>query len=402
MPEQNRTIYLDNAATTVADPEVAKVMQPYFTEKYGNPSSLYSLGQNVRADIDNARQSVADAIGAQFEEIIFTSGGTESINFAIHGTVMSKEGKGNHIITTGIEHHAVLEPLQFLAKRDFEITTVPVDKNGIVDPSDIKNAITDKTILITTMMANNEVGTIEPISAIGNIAREAGIAFLTDTVQVIGSIPVDVSKLNCDMLAISAHKFYGPKGIGILYVKKGTRITPYIRGGAQERNRRAGTENVAGIIGMAKAVEIAMNGMEDRSKRITKLRDKLIDGIFERIDGVRLNGHRTIRLPNNVNVCIRGVEGEAILLMLDMKGICASSGSACTSGSLEPSHVLLGMGVPQEVAHGSLRLTLSKHTTEEEIDFVLNELPPIVERLRQMSPYIQPEKYYVMFPPRHN
>lgn len=397
MQEQNKKIiYLDNAATTLVDPEVAKVMQPYFTEKYGNPSSLYSIGQNVRADIDNARQSVADAIGAQFEEIIFTSGGTESINFAIHGTVISKEGKGNHIITTGIEHHAVLEPLQFLAKRGFEITTVPVDKNGIVDPSDIKNAITDKTILITTMMANNEVGTIEPISAIGKIAQEAGITFLTDTVQVIGSIPVDVNKLNCDMLAMSAHKFYGPKGIGILYVKKGTRITPYIRGGAQERNRRAGTENVTGIIGMAKAVEIAINGIEERSQRITKLRDKLIDGIFERIDGVRLNGHRTIRLQNNVNVCIRGVEGEAILLMLDMKGICASSGSACTSGSLEPSHVLLGMGVPQEVAHGSLRLTLSKHTTEEEIDFVLNELPPIVERLRQMSPYIQPEKYYVM------
>lgn len=396
MTESNKTIYLDNAGTTPTDPQVFAEMQPYFVEKYGNPSSLYSMGQSARAVIDNARDSVAKIIGANRDEIIFTSGGTESNNFVIYGVTNANKKKGNHIITTGIEHHSILEPCQFLKREGYEITHIPVDQNGIVDPEDIKKAITGQTVLITVMMANNEVGTIEPIAEIGKIAREAGITFHTDAVQAIGSLPIDVNELNCDLLSISAHKFYGPKGTGALYVRKGTRITPLIRGGAQERNKRAGTENVPGIVGMAKALEIANNNLKENSDRISKLRDRLIEGIFDRIDGIRLNGHRTNRLPNNVNVCVRGVEGEAMLLFLDMKGICASSGSACSSGSLEPSHVLLAMGIPQEVAHGSLRFTLSKYTTEAEIDKVLEELPPIIERLRQMSPYIQPEEYYVM------
>jgi cysteine desulfurase len=396
MDENKKIIYLDNAATTRTDADVLAAMQPFFNENYGNPSSLYSFGQEARAVIDNARDKVAQIIGASREEIIFTSGGTESNNFAIYGVTHANKKKGNHIITTGIEHHSVLEPCHFLKKEGYEITYVPVDNDGVVDPNEVKKAITDRTVLITVMMANNEVGTVEPISEIGKIAKDAGVPFHTDAVQAIGSLPVNVNELNCDLLSIAAHKFYGPKGIGALYVRKGTRVTPFIRGGAQERNRRAGTENVPGIVGLAKALEVACASLEERSAKITKLRDKLIEGIFEKIDGIRMNGHRAKRLPNNVNVCVRGVEGEAMLLFLDMKGICASSGSACTSGSLEPSHVLLAMGVPQEVAHGSLRFSLGKHTTEEEINTVLDELPPIVERLRQMSPYIQPEEYYVM------
>ena len=387
-----RKIYFDYAATTPTAPEVVEAMIPYFTDKFGNPSSIHLFGQEGRAAIAEAREQVASLLGAKSKEIIFTSGGTESNNFAIKGVAYANEHKGNHIITSSIEHHAVIEPCEFLEKRGFDLTYLPVDKYGLVDPDDVKKAITDKTILISVMHANNEIGTIQPIAEIGKIAKERKIYFHTDSVQTFGHIPVDVDELNVDLLTMSAHKLYGPKGIGALYGRKGTRMTPFIHGGGQERNRRASTENVPGIVGFGKAVEIAKDEMDEEAKRLAILRDKLIESILEKIEHVRLNGHPTQRLPNNVNLSIEFLEGESMLLSLDMEGIAASTGSACSSSTLEASHVLLATGLSHELAHGSLRLTLGRYTSEEDIDYVLEVLPTIVERLRSMSPLYKESK----------
>ena len=378
-------IYLDNAATTAVSPEVLTAMLPYFTECYGNPSSIHSTGRDAHKAVDAARRQVAAAINADPAEIYFTAGGSESDNWAIKGTAFAKRDKGNHIITTAIEHHAVLHTCQWLEKQGFEVTYLPVDENGLVSVEDVEKAITDKTILISIMAANNEIGTIEPIAEIGALARSRGILFHTDAVQAVGAIPVDVKAMNIDMLSMSGHKFHGPKGIGALYVRKGVRLDTLIAGGAQERGKRAGTENLPGIVGIGKAIEIATRDMEANAERMTRLRDKLIHGILEEIPDVRLNGHPTRRLPNNVNVSVRYIEGEALLLRLDLAGIAGSSGSACTSGSLDPSHVLLAIGLPHEIAHGSLRLTLGTDTTEADIDEVLDKLPGIVKNLRDMS-----------------
>ncbi|MBA7695376.1 Cysteine desulfurase IscS [subsurface metagenome] len=384
-----RRIYLDYAATTPTHPEVVKAMLPYFTEAFGNPSSIYSCGQQARGAIEKSRTKIADLIGARDEEIVFTSGGTEADNFAIKGVASSKESKGDHILTSPIEHHAVIETCKFLGRRGFSITYLPVDEYGLVDPSDVKKAITDKTILISVMHANNEIGTIEPIAEIGRIAREAGIYFHTDTVQTVGHIPINVDELGVDLLSISAHKLYGPKGVGALYIRKGTKLLPLIHGGEQEGMRRASTENVPGIVGFGKAVELAQQEMSEEAERLTPLRDKLINGLLERIDHTRLNGHPRKRLPNNVNISVDFVEGESMCLGLDLAGICASTGSACASSTLEPSHVLLATGLSPERAHGSLRFTLGKWTTEEEIDQVLEVLPPLVAKLRAMSPLLK-------------
>ncbi|MFA5867318.1 MAG: cysteine desulfurase NifS [Actinomycetota bacterium] len=382
-----KTIYMDHAATTPVDPRVFEAMTPYLTEKYGNPSSLYKVGQAAKRAVEDARAIVARAIGAQTEEIIFTSGGTESDNTAVKGLAYSMLGKKDHVITSAIEHHAVLEPVEFLEKTlGFKATIVPVDKNGLVNPSDVEAAITDKTLLISVMHANNEIGTIQPIREIGQLAWDRKVRFHCDAVQTFGHVPVNVDDLNVDMLSISGHKLHGPKGVGVLYVRKGTRFTPFMQGGGQERGRRASTENVAGIVGLAKAVELALADREQEAARLTGLRDYLIKGIEEKIESVRVNGDRIKRLPNNVNVCFEAIEGESLLLTLDAKGVCASSGSACTSGSLEPSHVLLGIGLPPEIAHGSLRLTLGRDTTKDECDYVLEVLPSIVANLRAMSP----------------
>ena len=378
-------IYLDNAATTAVSPEVLTAMLPYFTECYGNPSSIHSTGRDAHKAVDAARRQVAAAINADPSEIYFTAGGSESDNWAIKGTAFAKRDKGNHIITTAIEHHAVLHTCQWLEKQGFEVTYLPVDENGLVSVEDVEKAITDKTILISIMAANNEIGTIEPIAEIGALARSKGILFHTDAVQAVGAIPLDVKAMNIDMLSMSGHKFHGPKGIGALYVRKGVRLDTLIAGGAQERGKRAGTENLPGIVGIGKAIEIATRDMEANAERMTRLRDKLIHGILEEIPDVRLNGHPTRRLPNNVNVSVRYIEGEALLLRLDLAGIAGSSGSACTSGSLDPSHVLLAIGLPHEIAHGSLRLTLGTDTTEADIDEVLDKLPGIVKNLRDMS-----------------
>ena len=384
-----RRIYLDYAATTPTHPEVVKAMLPYFTEAFGNPSSIYSCGQQAKGAIEESRTRIADLIGARDEEIVFTSGGTEADNFAIKGVAFSKESKGNHIITSPIEHHAVLEPCKFLEERGFSITCLPVDEYGLVDPEDVKKAITDKTILISVMHANNEIGTIEPIAEIGKIAREAGIYFHTDTVQAAGHIPINVDELRVDLLSISAHKLYGPKGVGALYIRKGTKLVSLVHGGEQERGRRAGTHNAPGIIGFGRAVELAQQEMNQEAERLTPLRDKLINGLLERIDHTRLNGHPQKRLPNNVNISVDFVEGESMCLSLDLAGICASTGSACASSTLEPSHVLLATGLSAERAHGSLRFTLGKWTTEEEIDQVLEVFPPLVAKLRAMSPLLK-------------
>ena len=381
-----KRIYLDYAATTPTHPEVVKAMLPYFTDAFGNPSSLYSYGQEAKGTIEEARDKVAALIGAGSDEIVFTSGGTEADNFAIKGVAYANESKGNHIITSSIEHHAVIESCKFLERRGFKVTYLPVDKYGLVDPNEVKKAMTNKTILISVMHANNEMGTIEPIAEIGSIAKEAGIYFHTDAVQTVGHIPVDVNELGVDLLAMSAHKLYGPKGVGALYIGKGTKLIPFMHGGEQERRRRASTENVAGIVGFAKTVEIAQQEMNQEAKQLTYLRDQLIKGLLERIDHIRLNGHPQKRLPNNVNLSVEYVEGESMVLNLDLEGICASTGSACSSSSLEPSHVLLAMGLPHEEAHGSLRFTLGKWTTEEEIERVLDVLPGIVTKLRAMSP----------------
>ncbi len=381
-----KTIYFDHAATTPTDPEVVEAMKPFFTEKFGNPSTLYGVGREAKAAIEEAREKVAALIKADPSEIFFTSGGTESDNHALIGVAYANEKKGNHVITSSVEHHAVLEAAEFLKNRGFEVTVLPVDEYGLVDPEEVKKAITDKTALVSIMHANNEVGTIEPIAQIGKIAREAGVYFHTDAVQTVGHIPIDVNEMNIDLLSMSGHKFYGPKGVGAIYIRKGTRISPFMHGGGQERGKRAGTHNVPGIVGLGKAAEIAGSKMEEEASHLKRLRDKLIKGILDRVEDVRLNGHPELRLPNNVNVCVEGAEGEAMLLSLDMEGICVSSGSACTSGTLNPSHVLLAMGIPPEIAHGSLRLTLGRSTTEEEVDRFLEVLPPIVERLRKMSP----------------
>ncbi|WP_026487510.1 cysteine desulfurase NifS [Caldanaerobius polysaccharolyticus] len=379
-------VYLDNAATTPVKKEVLEEMLPYFTEKFGNASTLYSYGREAREALDKARDRVAKALGADPAEIYFTSGGTESDNWAIKAAAYAMREKGNHIITTSIEHHAVLHTCEYLKKQGYEVTYLPVDEYGLVDVEELKKAITDKTILISVMYANNEVGTIEPVAEIGQIAKERGILFHTDAVQAVGHIPVDVKEINCDMLSLSGHKFYGPKGIGALYMRKGVKIHPYMHGGAQEKGRRAGTENVAAIVGLGKAIELATQNLDENMKKLTRLRNKLIDGLLSKIDHVKLNGHPEKRLPGNVNISVEYVEGESMLLSLDMKGICASSGSACTSGSLDPSHVLLAMGLPHELAHGSLRFSIGEQNSEEDIDYVLEVLPDIVSRLREMSP----------------
>jgi len=382
-----RRIYLDYAATTPTHEKVIEAMKPYFAEKYGNPSSIHSFGQEGKKALDEARSKLAKLVGAEKdEEIIFTSGGTESDNFALEGVAYANEKKGNHIITSKIEHHAVSETCKFLEKRGFKVTYLNVDKYGMVDPSDVAKAITDKTILVSIMHANNEIGTIEPISEIGKAVKEKGVYFHTDAVQSVGAVPVDVKKLNVGLLSLSAHKFYGPKGVGALYVKKGTRIARFLHGGGQERNRRASTENVPGIVGAGVAAELAAKEMSSRTEHILPLRDKLIKELLSRIPETRLNGHPEKRLPNNVNISVRYIEGESMLLNLDLEGIAASTGSACTSGSLEPSDVLLAIGLPHEIAHGSVRFTLGRLTTEKDIDHVLKVFPPIVEKLRKMSP----------------
>ncbi|MFH1032742.1 MAG: cysteine desulfurase NifS [Chloroflexota bacterium] len=387
-----KRVYLDYAATTPVRPEVVEAMLPYFTEGFGNPSSIYSYGQEAKAAVEKARKQIANLIGASEEEIFFTGGGTEADNYAIKGVVYANEGKGNHIITSPVEHHAVIETCKFLAKRGSTVTYLTADRNCMVDPAEVKKAITNKTVIISVMHANNEVGTIEPISEIGEIAREAGVYFHTDAVQTVGHIPVNVKELGVDLLSMSSHKLYGPKGCGAIYIKKGTKIAPFIHGGEQEKGRRAGTENVPGIVGFGKAAELAVKEIKQEAERLTGLRQQLIKGILERIDHSQLNGHPTNRLPNNVNVSIAYVEGESIILNLDLEGICASTGSACSSASLEPSHVLLAMGLCHEEAHSSLRFSLGIQTVPEDIDRTLEVLPKIVGRLRAMSPLLKSQK----------
>jgi cysteine desulfurase len=387
-----KRIYLDYAATTPTHPDVLEAMIPYFHENFGNPASIYSYGQEASAAVEEARAGIAGFIGAREGEIVFTGGGTEADNYAIQGAVYSGEKKGNHIITTSIEHAAVINMCKFLQKRGVEVTFLPVDNYGLVDPDDVKNAITDKTVLISVMHASNEIGTIQPIAEIGKIAGEAGIPFHTDAVQTTGHIPVDVTELGADLLSMSAHRFYGPKGIGALYIRKGTKVTPLMHGGEQERWRRPSTHNVPGIVGFGKAVELARQEMDQEAERLTRLRDNFIKNILERIEHTRLNGHPTRRLPNNVNITFDFIEGESMLLNLDLEGICASTASACASSSLSPSHVLLAIGVPPEKAHGSLRFSLGKWTTGEEINHVLDILTRGVARLRAMSPLINSQR----------
>ncbi|AFM42349.1 cysteine desulfurase NifS [Desulfosporosinus acidiphilus SJ4] len=382
-----RRVYLDHSATTPVDPEVAALMMTYYTEKYGNPSSVHSFGREAKQALEEARRQVAELIGAEPSEITFTSGGTEADNLAILGSAEALSKKGKHIITSSVEHHAVLETCEYLEKNGFDLTIIPVDEEGIVSVENIKKAIRPDTILITMMHANNEVGAIQPVAEIGKLAKEHGIVFHVDAVQSLGKIPIDVKAMNIDLLTISSHKIYGPKGVGALYIRKGVRVAPRIYGGGQEKKRRSGTENTPGIIGFGKACELAGQRIAEDAQRLSKLRDKLLNGIVEKIDYVKINGPLgEKRLPNNVNVSIQFVEGESLLLSLDMLGIAASSGSACTSGSLDPSHVLLAMGLVHEIAHGSLRFTLGRQNTEEDIDYVLEQLPKIVERLRMMSP----------------
>lgn len=382
----NKTIYLDHAATTAARPEVVEAMLPYFTQCYGNPSSIYDIGAKNKTVINEARETIAKSLGTQAENIYFTAGGTEADNWALVATAEAYGNKGNHIITSKIEHHAVLHTCEYLEKRGFEVTYVDVDENGIIKLDQLKATIRPTTILISVMFANNEIGTIQPIEEIGRIAKEHGILFHTDAVQAYCQLPIDVDAMNIDMLSASGHKLNGPKGIGFLYIRKGVKIRSFIHGGAQERRRRAGTENVPGIVGLAKAVEIAQATMQARTEHELKLRELLISRIYKEIPYVRLNGDHKRRLPNNVNVSFQFIEGESLLIMLDMAGICGSSGSACTSGSLDPSHVLLAIGLPHEIAHGSLRLTLGEENTEEEINYVVDKTKEIVERLRAMSP----------------
>ncbi len=381
-------VYMDNAATTKLSPDVLNAMMPYLTDIYGNASSVHAFGREAREGVEHARNQVAAAINASPDEIFFTAGGTESDNMAIKGVAHKYAKKGKHIITTAIEHHAVLHTCEALEKEGYEVTYLPVDEDGLISVEQVKAAMRDDTLLVTVMFANNEVGTIEPIAEIGALCRERNVLFHTDAVQAVCHVPIDVKVMNIDLMSISAHKFHGPKGIGALYCRKGIVLEPVIVGGAQERKRRAGTENVAGIVGLGAAIERAHKNMSADMARVSALRDKLISGILKNIPYVKLNGHPTQRLPQNVNFSIRYIEGESILLMLDINGIAASSGSACTSGSLDPSHVLLAMGIPHEIAHGSLRLTLSDMTTDEEVDYVLETLTKIVKHLRDMSPLV--------------
>ena len=383
---EKRITYMDHSATTYVRKEVVEAMAPYHTEHFGNPSSIYSIARESKKAIDTARAQVAKALGAEPDEIYFTSGGSESDNWAIKGIASANIRKGSHIITSKIEHHAVLHTCEYLEKQGFTVTYLPVDKSGLVDPAELEKAITDKTILISIMYANNEIGTIEPIAELGAIARNHKIPFHTDAVQAIGNVPIDVKAQNIDLLSLSAHKFYGPKGVGVLYIRKGIKIDNLIHGGGQERRHRAGTENIAGIVGLGKAIELATADIEGHNRKIRALRDRLMSGILATIPHARLNGHPENRLPGNINISFEFVEGESILLWLDDEGICASTGSACTSGSLEPSHVLLATGLPVEISHGSLRLTLGNVNTDADVDFVLDVLPKVVSRLREMSP----------------
>ena len=386
-------VYLDNAATTMVRQEVVDAMIPAFTTYYGNPSSLHEYAREAEQLLDQARKDVAAVIGAKPDEIVFTGGGSESDNMALRGAVSANKKKGKHVITSAVEHHAVLYTLQAMEREGLiELTILPVDEYAMVSADSVAAALRDDTVLVSIMYANNEVGTINPIAEIGKVCRDKGVLFHTDAVQAAGHVPVDVVSMHIDLMAISAHKFHGPKGVGVLYIRKGVRIPSLIIGGGQEKKRRAGTENVPGIVGLATALKLANEHMVENAVKVGTLRDKLLKGIAETIPDVKLNGHPTMRLPNNVNYSIRYIEGESILLMLDINGIAASSGSACTSGSLDPSHVLLAMGLPHEIAHGSLRLTLSEFTTEEEIDYVLDILPQIIQRLRDMSPLYPKQK----------
>ncbi len=384
--QMKQVIYLDNAATTKTRPEVAGAMMPYFTEYYGNPSSIYDFSNPCKEAIAHARETIANSIGAKTAEIYFTAGGTESDNWAIKAAAEAYQDKGKHIITSKIEHHAVLHTCEYLEKRGFEVTYLDVDEFGTVKLGDLKKAIRPDTILISIMFANNEIGTLQPVKEIGEIAKEHGILFHTDAVQAYAHVPIDVNEYHIDMMSASGHKLNGPKGIGFLYIRTGVKIRSFVHGGAQERKRRGGTENVPGIVGLGKAVELAMQDMPERASKERELRDYLIGRVLKEIPYARLNGHPVNRLSNNANFAFQFIEGESMLIMLDMEGICGSSGSACTSGSLDPSHVLLAIGLPHEIAHGSLRLTMSEENTKEEMDFVVGKLKAIVQRLRSMSP----------------
>ena len=379
-------VYMDHSATTATDPDVVKAMLPWFSLMYGNPSSLYKIALESKAAIDDARKKVASALGAEPEEIYFTSGGTESDNWALVGVAFANRKKGDHIITSAIEHHAVLHICKYLEKQGFKVTYLPVDKDGRIQTDDLRAAITDRTILVSVMFANNEIGTIQPVKEIGSVCRERGVLFHTDAVQAVGNLSIDVAEMKIDLLSLSAHKFYGPKGVGALYIRKGVRIDSYLHGGAQERRKRAGTENVPGIVGLGVAIEKAVQNIDNNVSRIRTLRDKLLDKILDEIPNTRLNGDRNDRLPGNINISFQFIEGESLLLLLDNAGIAASTGSACSSGSLEPSHVLLATGLPAEIAHGSLRLTLGLENTDEDVSYVFSEIKKAVERLRVMSP----------------
>ncbi|PYG87453.1 cysteine desulfurase [Ruminiclostridium sufflavum DSM 19573] len=388
----DRIIYLDHAATTYVKPEVFDAMKPYFSEHFGNASSIYSIGRESKKAVEEAREKVARAIGAQPREIYFTGSGSEADNWALKGVAAAYKQKGKHIITSKIEHPAVLNTCKYLEKEGFEVTYLPVDGDGLVSLEDVRNAIKENTILISIMFANNEIGTIQPINEIGAIAREKGVLFHTDAVQAVGNVAIDVEELNVDLLSLSGHKFYGPKGVGALYVRKGVKISSLIHGGQQERGKRASTENIPSIVGLGRAIELATENMEEYNKRITELREKTIEGLMAKVPYIKLNGHRTKRLPGNVNISFQFIEGESLLLMLDMKGVCGSSGSACSSGSLDPSHVLLAIGLTHEIAHGSLRLSFGDDNTLEDVEYLLKEIPNIVSRLRDMSPLYEAVK----------
>ncbi|EPR13193.1 cysteine desulfurase NifS [Ruminiclostridium papyrosolvens] len=383
---EDRTVYLDHAATTYVKPEVFEAMKPYFSEHFGNASSIYSLGRDSKKAVEESREKVAKAIGAEPREIYFTGSGSEADNWALKGIAAAYKKKGNHIITSAIEHPAIMSSCKYLEGEGFEITYIPVDSDGLVSPEQVRNAIKDNTILISIMFANNEIGTIQPIKEIGAIAKEKGVLFHTDAVQAVGNVNIDVKDLNVDLLSLSGHKFYGPKGIGALYIKKGVKISSFIHGGQQERGKRASTENVPGIIGLGRAIELATENLDEYNKKLIELREKTIEGLFAKVPYIRLNGHRHNRLPGNVNISFEFIEGESLLLMLDMKGIYGSSGSACSSGSLDPSHVLLAIGLPHEIAHGSLRLTFGDENTQEDVDYILEVIPQTVSKLRDMSP----------------
>jgi cysteine desulfurase len=384
--EEKKFVYMDHAATTYTKPEVLEEMLPYFTQYFGNPSSIYTFARQSKKAIEEAREKVAKAIGAKSDEIFFTAGGSEADNWALKGVAYGNRNKGNHIITTKIEHPALLHTCEYLQKNGFEVTYLEVDEYGRINLEELKNSITDKTILISIMFANNEIGTIQPIAEIGKIAREKGIYFHTDAVQAIGSVEVDVKALNIDMLSLAAHKFYGPKGIGVLYIRKGVKLDNLIHGGGQERKKRAGTENIPGVVGLGKAIELATADIKGHNEKIIAYRDRLLKGIMDKIPNTKLNGHPVNRLPGNINISFEFIEGESLLLLLDYDGVCGSTGSACSSGSLDPSHVLLAIGLPHEMAHGSLRLSLGDLTKDEDIDYVLEVLPKIVQKLRDMSP----------------